>query len=60
MKVAFEIPDEFDVMSFTIVSTESSGFRTKIKTFTHCFGLEDGKSIRVVEKEKDGYRAVEE
>lgn len=59
MRVSLDIPDGFDVISFTLVGTDFSLMRSRIKTFTHCCALEDGKVFRIEPEKKEGYRVNE-
>ena len=60
MKVTFDIPEEFYVMAMTLVAPRLPD--GSVHTFTHCFTLRDGITMRVEKEEQDGkqfYRAYE-
>lgn len=59
MRVSLDIPEGFDVIAFTLVGSDCSLMRTRIKTFTHCSALADGKVFRIEPEKKEGYRVDE-
>jgi hypothetical protein len=51
MKVTFDIPEEFYVMAMTLVAPRLTDGSTH--TFTHCFALQDGKTVQVKKEKQD-------